>query len=194
MSLPQKLPLSFYTQDTIQVSREILGKKLVHRLPSGHTLSGYITESEAYLGTEDSSCHTYRGRRTPRNEVMYQKGGCAYVYFTYGMHFCLNVVTSQKEIPEAVLIRGVKPLEGLEILRENRNFTPDKNLTNGPGKICQAFQIDRSLNGQPLLGNTLYLEEGLPIEEKDIHSSERVGLSGHLDAVFWPLRFFIKEP
>ncbi len=169
----------------------LLGKKLV-RYISGERVSGVIDEVEAYLGAEDPSCHTYEFRKSERNKVMYEPGGTAYVYFTYGMYHCFNVVSSKKGVPEAVLIRGVVPLDGIETMKKNRNKTDLKNLTNGPAKLCQAFQIDRSLNGSSLLGKDFFIEEGVDVNQKDILVSERIGLGGEHDSTHWPLRFYLE--
>ena len=148
-----KLPREFYTrEDTLRVSRELLGKLLVVIDSSGRRVSGMIVETEAYMGEIDRAAHSFGGRRTARNEITYAAGGHVYVFFIYGMYYQLNFVTGPAEHPHVALIRGIEPVEGIEIMRERRGAMPDKNLTSGPGKLCIAFGIDRGLNGEDLLG------------------------------------------
>gem|GEM_PF-805861 len=141
-----KLPLSFYLREnTIEVSRDLLGKLLVVPDENGDRVSGMIVETEAYLGEIDKGAHSYGGRRTARNEITYAEGGHVYVFFVYGMYYQLNFVTGPAEHPHVCLIRAVEPVEGIETMRKRRGKMPDKNLTSGPGKLCIAFGIDRSL-------------------------------------------------
>ena len=187
-----KFKASFYQQDTIELARKLLGQKLVRVLPQGSILSGVIVETEAYLGLEDPSCHSFANRRTPRTEIMFAEGGYSYVYFTYGLHFCFNVVSAQKNQPEAVLIRALVPLEGVEIMKRNRKQRDIKTLTNGPAKLCQALQIDRTMNGKSLLGEEIYIER---YKNKTFKVAEglRIGIGPSAgDAVHWPLRFYIQ--
>jgi DNA-3-methyladenine glycosylase len=176
--LGKPLPRSFYLRPTITVAKELLGKHLVRRLQE-RLLIGKIVEVEAYLGEKDPASHAYRGK-TKRNEVMFRKGGHLYVYFTYGMHFCCNVVTEGEGKGRAVLLRAVEPLEGVEEMRKNRRFTADRkdewNLTNGPAKLCEAFGIRRGMNGADLLGDMLFLTEGERIPKTMIKSSTRIGV------------------
>jgi len=130
----------FYARDTLKVAGELLGQRLV-RVIDGEQLSGLIVETEAYIGEEDRACHASRGR-TPRTEVMYGPPGHAYIYFIYGMHHCLNVVTDRVGFPAAVLIRGIQPQEGVEYMRRNRGFRPEGELTNGPGKLEETAGVD----------------------------------------------------
>ncbi|HUO85724.1 MAG TPA: DNA-3-methyladenine glycosylase [Thermoanaerobaculia bacterium] len=188
------LPPDFFLQDTVTVARRLLGCILHHRI-DGDLLSGRIVETEAYLGANDRASHARGGLRSARNESMYLEGGHAYVYFTYGMHFCMNVVTQQSGISEAVLLRAVEPLRGIERMKRNRaKAKREIDLTNGPGKLCQAMEIDRSLDGEWLRGERLWLtapkEE---IAEESIGISPRVGIDNSGDAIWWPLRFFIRS-
>ncbi len=129
------------------MGKEIIGKKLVRTLPQGSKLSGLIVEAEAYGGNRDPASHAFRGK-TPRNAVMFGEAGHAYVYFTYGAHFCLNFVTSSKfGKASAVLIRAAQPLTGIEVMMENRKTQIVTELASGPGKLTQAFEIDRAENG-----------------------------------------------
>jgi len=193
-----KLDRSFYLKDTVTVARQLLGKLLVHEV-EGKRISGVIVETEAYLGTEDRAAHSFGGRRTLRNEAMYNLGGHAYVYFIYGMYYCFNVVTGQEGVPEAVLVRALEPVEGLDFMaaaRYKKNYatlsTRQKiNLTNGPGKLCMALTIDRSLNGEDLCGSQIYIEDRN--ETLDICSSKRIGIDYAGDARDLLLRFYIQK-
>lgn len=194
------LKRDFYMQDTLTVSRELLGKVLVHKT-SESTISGIIVETEAYLGAEDKAAHSYNGRRTARNEVMYGPGGFSYVYFIYGMYDCFNVVTQPAGTAQAVLIRALEPLQSLEAMSVNR-FSRDltalnkkdiKNLTNGPGKLCRALNIDRSCNGLDLCGSSLYIEENAVQEDFEIVSTKRINIDYSEEAKDFPYRFYIKN-
>ncbi|MHA1675849.1 MAG: DNA-3-methyladenine glycosylase, partial [Candidatus Njordarchaeales archaeon] len=129
---------NFYERYTVDVARDLLGKVLVRVLSSEQILAGIIVETEAYRGQDDPASHAY-GRKTPRNAIMYGKPGYSYVYFIYGMYHCLNVVTEPEGVPAAVLIRAVEPIFGIELMKKYRNTDKISNLTNGPGKLCQAF-------------------------------------------------------
>ncbi|MEX2189698.1 MAG: DNA-3-methyladenine glycosylase [Bacteroidota bacterium] len=171
------LPRSFYLRPTITVARDLLGKYLV-RKSGKQVLIGRIVEVEAYLGKRDPASHTFRGK-TKRNEVMFREGGHLYVYFTYGMHFCANVVTGQEGIGEAVLLRAVEPVDGIETMSFHRGFGKGENtynLTNGPAKLCQAFGLNRSDNGTNLLsGNTLIMGTRRKVKES-IVATTRIGI------------------
>jgi len=186
-----RLKRDFYRRDTLTVARELLGQRLV-RIVDGQRLSGLIVEVEAYIGEEDAACHAARGR-TPRNEVMYGPPGHAYVYFIYGMHHCLNVVTEEEGFPAAVLIRAIEPLAGLEIMRHHRPGKPDGELTNGPAKLCQALAIDKSFNGVDLCtSEALFIEEGQRVTEEEIATSPRIGIKADARARSVPWRFFLQ--
>lgn len=168
------LDRKFYQRDTLRVARELLGKKLV-RQSNGFELSGMIAETEAYCGREDSACHAHRGK-TQRNAVMFGKPGHAYVYFTYGMHYILNLVTEEEENPCAVLIRAILPLNGVKEM-EARRKRKGIELTNGPAKLCQALSIDKSLNGWDLtIGEELWVEDYRKIPAKSIITTPRIGI------------------
>jgi DNA-3-methyladenine glycosylase len=157
-----KLPRSFYEQATLDVAKQLLGKYLVRKHPKGATV-GRIVETEAYIGPHDLACHAAKGR-TARTEVMFGPAGHAYVYFVYGVHYMLNLVTEAFNHPAAVLIRAVEPTDGLELMETRRGTDKRRNLCSGPGKLCQAFAIDRSLNGADLCGDLIYIEDrGEPI-------------------------------
>lgn len=166
------LPPEFYDRPTLTVARELLGMRLV-RLLDGVRLSGIITETEAYIGEEDQGCHAKAGL-TPRTRIMYGPAGHAYVYFTYGMHWMLNAVTEREGFPAAVLLRAIQPVEGLEMIRSNRNGGD----TNGPAKLTQALAIRKEFNGCSLcsIASGLWVEEADPIPEASVTIGARVGL------------------
>jgi DNA-3-methyladenine glycosylase len=169
---------SFYDRPAVEVARDLLGCKLV-RIQDGKRLAGLIMETEAYQGEEDLGCHASAGL-TPRTSVMYGPPGHAYVYFTYGMHWLLNVVTGSEGVPAAVLIRGIRPVEGLETMAENRPRNAQKSgWTDGPAKLTQALKIDESFNALDLCNqnNGLWLEHGEDIPEASITRGARVGLN-----------------
>ncbi|HEX7418820.1 MAG TPA: DNA-3-methyladenine glycosylase [Thermoanaerobaculia bacterium] len=188
-----KLPRAFYLQDTVTVARALLGCLLWRRI-DGRLLAARIVETEAYLGANDAASHARRGLRSARNESMYLEGGHAYVYFTYGMHWCLNVVTQEEDIAEAVLLRAAEPLRGIREMRERRpKAKRDYDLMNGPGKLCSALAIDKSLDGESLRGTRLYItERDVDVDADDIAVSPRIGVEGAIGAAHWPLRFFLK--
>ena len=171
------LSREFFTRPTLHVAKELLGARLVH-LENGQRLAGWITEAEAYIGEADQGCHARAGR-TPRTQVMYGLPGCAYVYFTYGMHWCLNFVTEAEGFPAAVLIRAIQPCEGLAVIAARRAPQPPIHWTDGPGKLCQALGIDRRHNGLDLCAAeaTLFVEAGEPIPPENVTIGPRVGLT-----------------
>jgi len=189
-----KLKKKFYTRDVLTVARELPGKILVKR--SGkNILAGIIVEVEAYDGSFDRAAHTYIGK-TKRNEIMFEEGGYFYVYFTYGAHFCCNVVTGVKNHGTAVLIRAVEPIEGIKIMGKNRfgkgllNEKEKFNLTSGPGKICQAFGINKRHYGLDLSGDEIYLLNRKKISDDKIIVAKRIGIKKSIDL---PWRFYIKD-
>jgi DNA-3-methyladenine glycosylase len=193
VKIPRKLPRSFYLDDTVSVARALLGCVLWRRL-GDELLSARIVETEAYLGANDLASHARRGLRSARNASMYLAGGHAYVYFTYGMHWCMNVVTQEADTAEAVLLRGAEPLRGIEAMRERRpKAKRDHDLMNGPGKLCSALAIDRTLDGVALNGDLLFLTgRDIAVDDADIAVSPRVGVDNAGDAAHWPLRFFLR--
>ena len=191
--MSEPLPRDFYLQDTVTVARALLGCTLWRRI-GRQLLAARIVETEAYLGANDLAAHTRKGLRTERNESMYLPGGHAYVYFTYGMHFCMNVVTQEADIAEAVLLRGAQPVKGIEAMQERRpKARREFDLMNGPGKICAALGIDRELDGEPLDGKRLWLTaREAEIADDDIAVTPRIGVDNSGDAAHWPLRFFLR--
>lgn len=189
-----KLPREFYTRSNVlTVARDLLGKLLVVPTPEGQRVSGMIVEVEAYRGPEDRASHAYGGRRTNRTETMYSEGGVAYVYFVYGMYYQFNVVSNVADIPHAILVRALEPVEGIELMRQRRHSHPDHNLTNGPGKLCIALGIDRQLNALDLLGDRVWLEEYRSVTPRRIAKGPRIGIDYAEAWIEKPWRFWIKN-
>ncbi len=185
----RKLPREFYLRGAVIVAKELIGKYIFRRLEK-ETLSGIIVETEAYTGRTDPAAHSYNGK-TKRNAVMFEEGGVAYVYFTYGNHFCFNVVTCKKNTPSAVLIRGIEPVSGIEIMKKNRQTGDLFNLSNGPGKLTKAFNIDRKLNGANLLGEEIYIAAPAgKNKEYRILKSKRIGITRNIEKQY---RFYVKD-
>jgi DNA-3-methyladenine glycosylase len=172
-SVGAKLPRAFYEQPTIDVAKQLLGKYLVRQHPEGVTV-GRIIETEAYVGPQDLACHASKGR-TARTEVMFGPAGHAYVYFIYGFYHMLNFVTERQDHPAAVLIRAVEPVTGLDLMKTRRQLDKMRALASGPGKLCQAFAIDRSLNGADLCDVVLYVEDRAEPQPK-FHAAPRIGV------------------
>ena len=195
----KKLDREFYNRDSILVAKELLGKVLVHEI-GGQRTSAKIVETEAYMGLEDKAAHSYGGKRTSRVEVMYGNPGFTYIFMIYGMYHCFNIVTNEKEKPQAVLIRAAEPLEGTEQMAQRRfgksyeQLTKNqyRGLTNGPGKLCRALSLDRSLNGMDLCGNEIYVEEGKS-KNFSIVTTKRVGVGYAEEARDYPWRFYIEH-
>lgn len=187
------LPRDFYLRDTATVARELLGKRVVS-IVNGLRVSGVITETEAYLGESDTACHASKGR-TPRTEIMFGLGGHAYVYLCYGMHHLFNIVTGPRGAAEAVLVRALRPQENMDIMRIARKTGGnDKHLADGPGKLCQALNINKDThNGLDLTdGTTLWLEPCAFIEPEQITVTPRIGISyAHPKDIHAPLRFVL---
>jgi len=184
------LPASFYARPTPQVARRLLGQVLVSEI-GGRRTAGRIVETEAYLGPEDPASHGYRARRTRRNESLFAAPGTAYVYFTYGMHWCLNAVTERAGFPSAVLIRALQPLEGLDIMRRRRGGAVDRQLCSGPAKLCQALGVTGRQDGVPLTGSgALRIVRDATRQREAIITTPRIGIT---HAAEWPLRFLIED-
>src|SRR5215471_13925556 len=190
----KKLPRDFYTRaDVLEVARDLLGKKLVVPNRNGTRVAGIIVETEAYRGPGDRASHAYGGRRTNRTETMYGIGGTAYVYFVYGMYYQFNVVTNVAEIPHAILVRALEPIEGLEIMRRRRKGRTDHELTSGPGRLCLAMGIDRRLDKADLLGRKVWIEDGVAISPRQIAHGPRIGIDYAENWVTKPWRFWLRD-
>lgn len=187
--MPAKLPRSFYSRPTLDVASDLLGKVLVRGLDR-RRVAGKIVETEAYVGPHDLACHASKGH-TPRTSIMFGQPGFAYVYMIYGFYFCLNVVTEPAGYPAAVLVRGVEPLENVDLMRQLRNNPEfDKNIASGPGKLCMAMSIDKRLNGADLLGTTIWIEDR-KLDPGPIRTSPRVGVDYAGEYKDKPWRFYV---
>ena len=169
----RRLPVSFYRRPVITVARELLGKLLIRKTNQGLTC-GRIVETEAYGGSDDPASHAFSGPGA-RSAVMFEDGGKAYVYFIYGMYYCLNVVTGRSGTGEACLIRAIEPVDGIDLMKKRRQTDDPRRLTNGPGKLCIAMDIDLSLNGYNYSGKDLFIsDDGYQLEK--ISCSARIGI------------------
>ena len=190
------LQKDFYLNpDVIELGKLLLGKFLFTKIDNEAVTGGMIVETESYKGKEDKASHAYQGRRTKRNEAMFLEGGIAYIYICYGMHSLLNVVTNQKDIPHAVLIRAIEPIIGIETMLKRRNKTKlQRNLTAGPGALTQALNITKKLNKLEFNSKILWIEDrGVLIAENDIICSKRVGIDYAKEHADLPWRFRIKQ-
>lgn len=195
MTPHNRLARAFFQRPTRRVAHNLLGSRLVRLEPDGARTAGVITECEAYIGQEDLGCHARSGR-TERNQSMWGPPGHAYVYFTYGMHWMLNVVTEADGVPAAVLIRGMWPTEGIERMRGRRDGREITSLADGPAKICQALQIDGSMDGADLCvpQSDVFFEQGIPVADRIVTTGPRVGLNSVPEP--WksvPWRFYIPD-
>lgn len=189
---------NFFERETVEVAKNLLGKKIIRNI-SGNFFCAKIVETEAYLGLEDRACHSYGGNITKRNEILYKEAGTIYVYLIYGMYNLLNIVTKNENDPEAVLIRAVEPIENIDAMAVNRfgkiykdlSSYQKKNLTNGPGKLTMAMEIDRALNGKILSQDYLYIEEGEDV--RNIIETKRIGIDYAGEDANLPLRFYIEN-
>jgi DNA-3-methyladenine glycosylase len=188
------LPRAFYTrEDVLEVARDLLGRVLVVPDRAGRRVSGMIVETEAYRGPEDRASHAHGGRRTARTETMYAEGGAAYVYFVYGMYHQFNVVTNGIDVPHAILVRALEPLEGIERMRRRRGRRPVEELASGPGKLCIALGIDRTFDREDLAGPRVWIEDGpRPSAPRTIARGPRVGIDYAGAWARRPWRFWIR--
>ncbi|MBS1599328.1 MAG: DNA-3-methyladenine glycosylase [Bacteroidetes bacterium] len=190
----KKLDYSFYNrEDVVQIAKELLGKILVTQF-NGKRTSGRIVETEAYAGAVDRASHAYGNRRTARTEVMYDKAGSAYVYLCYGIHHLFNVVTNKKNVPHAILIRALEPLEGIEImLKRTGKKKLDHTLTKGPGNVSKALGLYRDHTGCSLLKNEIFIgDDGYKIADADIVSTARIGVDYAGEDAKLLYRFIVK--
>jgi len=182
------LPRAFYQRETEIVAREMLGTVLECETEDGLT-SGIIVETEAYLGEHDLACHAAAGR-TARTEGLYGPPGTSYVYFIYGMYWCFNAVTREVDLPSAVLVRALEPLDGIALMHKRRpRIKNDVDLTNGPGKLCTALGIDGSMSGKNLQRKPLRIREGEPVPDERVEVTTRIGITKSAD---WPLRWIVR--
>lgn len=187
-----KLNREFYTRNGVDVAKDLLGKIIVHETPEG-IVKGKIVEVEAYLGEQDKAAHSYKSKKEGRTNIQYEDGGYAYIYMIYGMYYCMNVVANKKGVPEAILIRGIEPIEGIDLMKKRRGMDNIKNLCNGPGKLCIAFDINKNHYGIDLLGDELYIEEPKVKEDIEIIASKRINIDYAEEAVDYLYRFTIKD-
>lgn len=187
------LPKSYYLhQDVVYLAKDLIGKYLFSKI-DGQLCGGIITETEAYKGITDRACHAFGGRRTPRNEMMYAEGGVAYVYFCYGMHNMLNVVTNQQDMPEAILIRAIHATHGEELMLK-RTGKPQmtSQVTNGPGKVTKALGITRIDNGVSLQSNRIWIEDrNFDLSKTEILITPRIGVDYAGADALLPYRFIL---
>lgn len=182
------LPVAFFRQDAETVARGLLGAVVVSEV-RGCLTAGRIVEVEAYLGAEDPASHAWRLRRHPGNEALYGPAGNWYVYRSYGMHWCTNLVTGPPGRGAAVLLRALEPLEGLEAMRRRRGMTEPRVLCAGPGRLCQALGITRALDGTPMRRSVVRVERGKELTGEDVVATPRIGISRAAD---WPLRLMLR--
>ena len=188
-----RIERKFYMRDAVTVGKDILGKIIVKKTDDGRIMSGRITEVEAYMGITDKASHSYGGRRTKRTEVMYKEGGYSYVFLIYGMYECFNVTVGREGDPQAVLIRGVEPLENKNFMWEKRKVKKEKDISNGPGKLTKALGITREDNGADLTaGENLWLEDD-GYKVKNIVETIRIGIDYAEEDALKPWRFYIKD-
>ncbi|WP_443939179.1 DNA-3-methyladenine glycosylase [Pedobacter sp. MW01-1-1] len=189
-----KLSKEYYLhQDVVFLAKDLLGKVLCTQINQELTV-GIIVETEAYFGVEDKASHAFGGRRSQRTKVMYAEGGVSYVYLIYGLHSLFNIVVSAKDVPNAVLIRAVEPIEGLDVIERRRNMKiTNKAISSGPGSAAKALGINRDVNGVQLTGDAVWLEDrGIYFTDEQIGVASRVGIAYAQEHALLPLRFFVK--
>lgn len=191
---------NFFEQPTLELARQLIGMELVHETTQG-TLSGKIVEVEAYKGPEDKAAHSYGGRRTPRTEIMYSAPGHVYMFLIYGMHHCFNIVSGPIGKPEAILIRALEPIQGIDLMLKNRYDMKDsysknqsRNLTNGPGKLCKAMQLNMNLYGQSLIDCPhVSIRPFQSVDDSDIVLSPRINIDYAEEHAALPYRFHLRD-
>ncbi len=189
-----KLSREFYIRDNVtEVARDLLGKVLYTKI-NGLVTVGKIVETEAYKGDTDRACHAYPNRITKRNSIMFGEGGHSYVYMIYGIHYLFNIVTNRKGKADAVLVRALEPLQGLELMRSRRNKTVMNRITSGPGALSKAMGIDLELYGEPLTGDRIWLtdENGLS-ESTEIVATHRIGIDYAGEDAYLNWRYYLKN-
>jgi len=189
-----KLRKEYYlNEDVVSLAKDLLGKILYTKIDNEIT-AGIIVETEAYFGIKDKASHAYGGRRTNRTETMYGNGGIAYVYLCYGMHNLFNIVSSKENDPHAVLIRGIEPLIGIDIIEQRRNMPHTKGaISAGPGSAAKALGIDKTFNAKNLTGDEIWIEDhAIRYKDEDIAATPRVGIAYAKEHALLPWRFFVK--
>lgn len=187
------LPREFFARDALALARALLGKLVVHRSDQG-VAAGRIVEVEAYRGPGDRAAHTYGGRRTPRNEAMWGPPGFAYVYFVYGMHWCMNVVGAADGVPEAVLLRALEPVEGVELMRARRGGRgKDEHLLRGPANLCKALGVSGERNGADLCRGALTLRDAAAVPARRVRRTPRIGVGYAGADAELPWRLFVAD-
>jgi len=181
-----RLPRRYFARHPVTLARDLLGRIVFYRTGQG-LIAGRIVETEAYTGEADPASHAYRGR-TARNAVMFGRAGYAYVYFSYGVHYCLNVTAEQSGVAGAVLLRAMEPLAGIEIMRARGDRGPEVRLLSGPGKIGRGFGLTLADNGRDLTRGPLGIAAGRPVDDRDVAISKRIGISRAVD---FPYRFLV---
>jgi DNA-3-methyladenine glycosylase len=187
-----KIKRSFYQRSAVEVAKDLLGLIIVHKTKEGIT-KGRIVETEAYMGNLDAAAHSYNNTRTSRTEIQYREGGYAYIYMIYGMYYCMNIVTNVTDKPEAVLLRALEPVEGIELMKHRRKTDKLYNLCNGPGKLCEAMDINKNNYGMDLCQNELYLETPKVQEPFEIIASKRINIDYAGEAKDYLWRFTVKD-
>ena len=189
------LPIDFFkNNNTISLSKKLLGKSLFTNI-SNNVTGGIIVETEAYCGINDKASHAYNNKKTERTKTMFKGGGVCYVYLCYGIHFLFNIVTGKENIPNAVLIRAIEPIKGINFMLDRRNLEKKcYNITNGPGKLSQALGIHGGFNEMPIQNDTIWIENNkIKIDKKNILSSARIGVDYAKEDAHLPYRFYLKN-
>ncbi|GIL21498.1 MAG: DNA-3-methyladenine glycosylase [Bacteroidota bacterium] len=184
-------PQFYHHSQVVSIARKLLGKVLITRI-NGEVTAGRIVETEAY-SFKERGCHAYNNRKTPRNAVMFEAGGVAYVYLCYGMHNLFNVVTNKAGRAEAVLIRAAEPIAGQDIMLRRMKAHKLTRITSGPGKLTRALGIERTLNGASLLNSAVTIETGIPVRSKNIIATTRIGIDYAGADAMLPWRFYVKD-
>lgn len=189
-----QIPLSYYqNDDVVFLAQDLLGKLLVTQIDNKLT-AGIITETEAYRGLDDKAAHSYNNKRTARTEIIYARGGVSYVYLCYGIHKLFNIVIGAENVANAILIRAIEPIKGIEHMLERRNKTKlNKSLSSGPGTMSQALGITMGHNAQSLNGPNIWLEHFKEIAKEDVISTIRIGVDYANEDALLPWRFYIKN-
>ena len=181
----------FFHHQAVYVAKNILGDYLTFKNKK-HTLIGKIVETEAYLGIDDDASHSFGGKVTPRNKIMYKEGGLIYVYLIYGKFWCFNIIVAKKDNPQAVFIRAIEPIAGIEFMKRKRGVTDVRRLTNGPCRWTQSFSIDKSFLGKNITGDKIFISSA-PNKNFTIVKAKRVGIDYAVRSKDLPLRFYIKD-